>query len=316
MNARKGIVYAIAATCAVAALCVAVALLDRKTALVSNNSRPIAVLEVPDFNRSAEDIETDFFIEDKRASSAWSSASAMVEPLEERVVAGVVNHHTLALDLIASFFAQLQASGQTVRRIIVICPDHFKAGRDEISTHSRSYRVGSKELSIDTEAVRRLVSEGVAMEENGEMFVREHGIGALAPFIARAYPDVRIVPIAFRGDLSKARMKRLSDALKELWDDETMVVISADMSHYLGREEALRNDEVTDRLLQEKDPAIALSTDAFIDSGKSVSILFSTMNERYPRAEFIRFKHAISSDYGGDPSFTTSYITGVWREKR
>jgi AmmeMemoRadiSam system protein B len=310
MNARFSWILS-AATLGVAAVCVAVAVNIGKPA--SSPSRPsLPTLEVPQFTQPLREIDTSVFIEDERVNTVWISASSSARAIKGKTIAGIVNHHALAADLIASFFANLRVSRPDLHRIVVISPDHYKVGRDEVSTHTRPYRAGSSLVRIDKETVDHLVKTGVATEEDGVLFEREHGIGALAPFIARAYPDANIVPIAFRGDLSSEHSKRLAESLKELWDEKTILIISADMSHYLAEDVALKNDETTLWLLKAKDEAIASSTDDFIDSGKSVATLFAAMNEVYPNAVFVPFAHSISSRYGGDPSYTTSYFTGVW----
>jgi poly-gamma-glutamate synthesis protein (capsule biosynthesis protein) len=271
---------------------------------------------MPSYAQSSREIDTDPFIESALVDSDWSKASAHAERVDGRIIAGVVNHHALASDLIASFFARLRASRSELRRIVIIAPDHFSAGRDEVSTSIRPYRVESKTVFVDTDAVRGLIRDGFAMEEDGTLFEREHGIGAIIPFVSRAYPDAKIVPIVFRGTASQDRMQKLSDALKSLWDDQTVVIISADMSHYLTDEQALQNDETTLRSLKTKNVDIASLSDDYLDSGKSVASLFSAMASVYPDVIFTLFDHAISSDYGADPSNTTSYITGVWEEAR
>lgn len=261
------------------------------------------------------EIDTEIFIESMLADAVWNEASNRVEYVSRgTIVAGVVNHHALAADLIASFFARLRTSRPELRRIVIVAPDHYSVGRDEMSTTLRPYRVGAEVVSIDTDAARNLIRDGVATEEDGALFEREHGIGALVPFIVRAYPDVQIVPVVFRGSVSKERLQSLTKALKKMWDDQTVIVISADMSHYLTSSKALGNDTTTLRSLETKDVGIASFTDDFIDSGKSVAALFAAMSDSHPDASFIPFDHAISSDYGADPGYTTSYITGVWEE--
>lgn len=319
MRTRHRMIAVTATTIVVVAVCVVIFRLND----ASPNDVEVSVADdpaffaFPSFETNLRSIEAESFVDTATADLLWSRALRDVTSTNDgKIVAGIVNHHALAGDKIASFFARLRISRPELRRIVIIAPDHFSAGRDEVSTSLRPYHVGSATVSVDEDTVHRLVLGGVASEEEGSLFEREHGIGALAPFVVRAYPEVKIVPIVFRGSVSRERMSELSRALVSLWDEETVIVISADMSHYLVSSQALENDKTTLRLLETKDVDIASSTDDYLDSGKSVATLFTAMASVHPRATFTLFDHAISSDYGADPSNATSYMTGGWEEAR
>ncbi len=279
------------------------------------SDRPSSVVHHPSFTQPAKPIATDFFIDTNDVDRFWSKSESETQPIVTGIpVAGVVNHHTLAADLIADFFVRLQTSRPDIKRFVIISPDHFNAGQGYISTHTRPYEVGTSTVSMDKDGVRTLLDSGLVTKENGLLFEQEHGVGALIPFLTKAYPDALIIPVAYRGDLPKDVLPSFSEALRDLWDEETVIILSADMSHYLTTEQALERDEDTEVWLRTKDETIASATDDNIDSGKSTAAVFMAMHDLHPQATFNMFDHAISSDYGGEDTYTTSYITGVWIE--
>lgn len=107
-------------------------------------------------------------------------------------IAGVVNHHILANDLIARFFKTLRAVRPDIETIIILSPDHFSQGRG-LSTHELTYVTLAGDVAVNKPWVLELEKIGVWDGTDSRAFENEHGIGALAPFIAREFPGVKIV---------------------------------------------------------------------------------------------------------------------------
>lgn len=300
MNARKSTLVILAAALGVAAF--GYLSLDRQP------SPPPLPQET-----SLAPIRTDAFIELSRFKESASATSTFVEG---RIFAGTVNHHVLASDLMARLFKTLQASQPEARRFILISPDHFQKGRGPISTHSRDYQTANGRVRSDTAAVAELVSRGYVLEENGAMFEREHGIGALLPFLAREYGEVEVVPIALNGRMERDMARELGRDLASLVDDKTVVIVSSDMSHYLTESQALHNDQTTLRWLAERDAAsMRRAMDDHTDNGPAFVVLFSMFEQMDLQPAFNLIDHSISSRYVPDRSNTTSYINGVWSIK-
>ena len=233
-------------------------------------------------------------------------------PVGQKIVAGVVNHHVLAVDLLERFAKGLHAARPDAKRIIILSPDHFHAGRSAISTHLRPYQTPLGRVEIDREAAVYLAENGVVID-NGLMFEQEHGTGAVIPFLHRSFPDLRLVPIAIRGETDDETLIELARVLEPLLDHETMIVVSADMSHYLPEDVALKNDEQTLHWLRTLDAkAFDAATDDFVDNGSSFVVLSHIFEERNQKPTFTLFDHTISSRYAGSRDDTTSYLTGVW----
>ena len=255
-------------------------------------------------------IQTDGFIDPIRFQTIKTEHAAAVngEP-----IAGVVNHHVLASDLLARFFSTLRAARSDLQRIIIISPDHFKSGDATISIGRENYISQGKNIAVDEDAVETLTRLGVAVTGSRQLFEREHGIGALVPFIAVTFPDITIVPIAIRADVNRSDMEKLGRALKSLLNDKTFVLISSDMSHYLSENDALANDRETLSWLETLNADnFKKATDDNTDSGPSFVALSALFDEMGLKPNFSELDHSISSKYGGSRENTTSYITGFW----
>lgn len=257
-------------------------------------------------------IDTAFFVDSRRFASVWSSTQDVTH-VSGKVVAGVVNHHFLAADLIARFFTNLKISSPDVEHIIILSPDHFFSGRGPISIHDRDYSTPDGILESDRPLVAALVSSTAATLENGVMFEAEHGVGALAPFIKHEFPDAKIVGIALQGTMDRGLALSFGQQLSSLIDDRTIVIVSSDMSHYLPAKQALKNDVTTIAKLKSLDQRFfAKAKDDFIDNGVALVALAGLCEAQKAVPDFTLLDHGISSEYVADKLSTTSYINGVW----
>jgi AmmeMemoRadiSam system protein A len=89
-------------------------------------------------------------------------------------------------------------------------------------------------VEIDASAVARIrhlpqVTESVAAHR------LEHALEVHLPFLQRTLEDFRLVPLA----VGHARREEVAEVLELLWGgDETLIVVSSDLSHYLPYEQA------------------------------------------------------------------------------
>lgn len=254
------------------------------------------------------------FLDAATEQAGWAHLHHQTTPCSP-VRAGLVNHHTLAPELIAGFFAELARCRKPLRTktIILLSPDHWARGQDGVTVHELPYQVGASLVEVDEAAVQRLQSAVPGVRLDGEAFRGEHGVGALVPFAARVFPSAKIVPIMVRQTTDAQTGAALATWVRdELKHKETIVVVSSDLSHYLPAETALQNDEETRASLRKGDADFFWSaTDTHTDNGKSLSILIQALGS----TKWRELEHAISSDYGGSRLFTTSYVTGVWEAR-
>lgn len=215
--------------------------------------------------------------------------------------AGIVNHHVLASDLLAGFFRVLQRCRPDLSRFIILSPDHNLAATAPIVTHDLPYRTGGREL--DTEAA-------AFADEQPALFEREHGIGALVPFLAKAYPNASIVPLVVRYAITASERRTVATRLSEALDrPDTFVIVSSDMSHYLNEQGAKRNDQQTKRALEGGDARFfETANDDFTDNGKSIAIVLQALQ----KTKWTPLGESISSAYVGSSLYTTTYLVGFW----
>src|SRR5262245_45321302 len=96
-----------------------------------------------------------------------------------------VPHHLVAADLIARAF--LVARDNRYDRIVVLTPDHFKRAHRPFATTRLPFDTVFGRVPTDVAAVDALLAHETLVEDS-DLFVREHGIGALLPYVAHFFP--------------------------------------------------------------------------------------------------------------------------------
>lgn len=279
-------------------------------AVFATSSGSVVIKETP--------YDADAFLDPKALALIRRSESRQLSAVSCKlgtIRAGIVNHHTLAADLQWDFFATLAHCRPKVDRLIIVSPDHFRASSAIFTTTRRAYQSRGIVVSSDNGGIDRLMQSVPSSLVSDEPFIREHGIGALVPFLVATQNEnasssrIRILPIIVNPTITKEEAIAFAGWLKNEMTGGTFVVISSDMSHYLAKDAALANDQTTERALVQSDQTFFWrATDDFTDSGRSIWMLIQAAGKTTWRET----AHKISTDYGTSPQSTTSYLTGFW----
>ena len=140
----------------------------------------------------------------------------------------------------ASAFATLAPVRDQIRRVLLLGPSHFVPVRGLALSRARAFSTPLGDVAVDVDACAGL-AEHPAVGWLDEAHAREHSLEVELPFLQEVFDEVTVVPIVV-GETSPAD---LAEVIGELWCDETLVVVSTDLSHFLPYEEAVRIDSTT-----------------------------------------------------------------------
>ncbi len=186
----------------------------------------------------------------------YQADSRIIPPQGYAVRAAIVPHHLTATETIASGIAMLMSEER--KKILLLSPDHFQRCPTLLCTAEGIFRTPLGDLEVDSASVALLRdSPFISTEEN--LFREEHGIGAVLPYIAHYHPTAKIVPLvlSLEHEWFDAR-EDLVRLLSGLLDEDTVLLVSSDFSHYLSLEEAEEKDEETAKAIFAGDlPGIA-----------------------------------------------------------
>jgi AmmeMemoRadiSam system protein B len=194
--------------------------------------------------------------------------------------------------------------------VVLISPNHFSAGHGKIISTLNSWATPYGQLDTNQRIINQLQTSGFVSLES-DPFVKEHGIGNLAGFIKKTFPKASLVPIILKDSLSAEDSTDLAAALAEILPEDSLIIASLDMSHYLTADIAASHDQATIATLTSGDSQTVSRLDT--DSRPALRLLLS-YNELKKSQKFNLLRNTNSSLIAQQPASknVTSYISGYF----
>lgn len=140
-----------------------------------------------------------------------------------------------------SAYATLAPSRRTITRVVLAGPSHRVGFRGMALSDTTIFRTPLGDVPVDTKA-QKIIEHLPGVIHLDRAHRDEHGIEVHLPFLQETLASFTIVPIVV-GDAGESQVAAVLNAL---WGgDETLIVISSDLSHYLSYDEAVRVDRMT-----------------------------------------------------------------------
>jgi AmmeMemoRadiSam system protein B/AmmeMemoRadiSam system protein A len=176
---------------------------------------------------------------------------AAARPVNVRPKALIVPHagYIYSGPIAASAYAALAPIRDRIRRVVLLGPAHlvWLRGLGSVSVDAFLSPLGS--VPVDREFVRGIESLS-QVSANDEAHGPEHSLEVQLPFLQSVLGRFSLVPLVV-GDASPEEVAEVLDAA---WGgDETLLVISSDLSHYHDYETARRLDSATSRRIEQLD---------------------------------------------------------------
>lgn len=192
------------------------------------------------------------------------------------IVGGIVPHHDVAGAMILRFYATLKVSGLSPKRVVLIAPDHYRAGRSAVTVCGADWEIASGTLRADADAVGAVVRSGAATRDD-RIFVREHGVTTHLPLLQGAFPDATVLPVVVRTSASDMQLLVLRKTLTPFLRDGGLVILSMDLSHYKSPADAARDDARTLPVLARMDATSLHGLD--IDTPRGAALFLAIVRD-------------------------------------
>jgi poly-gamma-glutamate synthesis protein (capsule biosynthesis protein) len=165
----------------------------------------------------------------------------------KNVYGGIIPHHLIVKDKLASFFLGLEKN--KYERVILIGPNHFESGDSNIISSRAVWQTPYGELLPDLEVLEKL-----NIEVDEEPFVTEHSISGLVSFIKKTQSQAKFIPIILKVATSEEESRQLAEIISDNVDvDKTLVLASVDFSHYLPVDIADFHDTASQEVIENFD---------------------------------------------------------------
>ena len=160
--------------------------------------------------------------------------------------------YTYSGPVAASIYAPLVALRGIISRVILLGPTHRVAVDGLALPASRAFATPLGMVPVDQDAVAAIVDlPQVIVSEAAH--AQEHSLEVQLPFLQAVLGDFSLLPLA----VGRASPQAVAQVLERLWGgDETLIVVSSDLSHYLPYRQAQRINAQTAQTIVDLDPSI------------------------------------------------------------
>jgi AmmeMemoRadiSam system protein B len=150
----------------------------------------------------------------------------------------------------ASAYASLHRVRDTIERVVLLGPSH-RVGFPGLATSSAEiFSTPLGDIPIDTDTVVRLAAlpQVRTLDQAHQL---EHSLEVHLPFLQETLSHFKLVPLVV-GD---ADAEEVAEVLETVWGgDETLIVISSDLSHYHDYATARQMDRKTSDAIEQLQP--------------------------------------------------------------
>jgi AmmeMemoRadiSam system protein B len=168
------------------------------------------------------------------AQKARTVPKAMIVPHAGYIYSGPVA---------ASAYAALAENRHTIRRVVLIGPDHRVGFQGIAAPTADWFETPLGRIPVDQQAIGGL--RGVERFDRAHLL--EHSLEVHLPFLQKTLDAFTLIPLV----VGQADPAEVAVVLEQLWGgDETLIVVSSDLSHYHDYDTASRIDSETTRAIE------------------------------------------------------------------
>ncbi len=171
------------------------------------------------------------YLDQAKATTSTVIPKAIIVPHAGYVYSGAVA---------ASAYKQIAPFKSKINRVVLLGPSHQVAFAGLAVPESDTFNTPLGDIPVDLAVVRQLLAmpQVIASERAHR---DEHSLEVQLPFLQEILGDFSLVPMVV-GDADRFDV---AEILNMLQDDNSLIVISTDLSHYHGYDEATRLDAAT-----------------------------------------------------------------------
>ncbi|MCX8048954.1 MAG: AmmeMemoRadiSam system protein B [Methylohalobius sp.] len=189
-------------------------------------------------------------VELKEMLCQFLAAAKAQEPVPKAVIAPHAGY-MYSGPVAASVYCLLLPAKDRIRRVVLIGPAHYVPFRGLAVPSVDAFLTPLGSVAIDHKAMAQIAD--LAFVQRLDAAHRpEHSLEVQLPFLQEILTEFKLVPIV----VGAAKPEEVAEALERLWDrEETLIVVSSDLSHYLDYQTATRKDAATSQAIQSLDPS-------------------------------------------------------------
>jgi len=149
-------------------------------------------------------------------------------------------------------YARLAPVAKKITRVVLLGPAHRVAVNGLALPDAAGFATPLGTVPVDPVAVAS-IRDLPQVTTSADAHALEHSLEVHIPFLQTVLGKFALVPLV----VGRASPEDVAQVLERLWGDEhTLIVISSDLSHYLGYDQAQATDQATARTILNRQPSL------------------------------------------------------------
>ncbi len=202
-------------------------------------------------------------------------------------------------------YAYAAVKNAAIKRVVLFGPAHRVAFYGMALPDSEAFATPLGEVLLDREsmqAVKTLPHVGI----NDAAHALEHSLEVQLPFLQAVFEDIELVPLC----IGSVEADHVAEVMERLWGEEdTLFVISSDLSHFHPYEEARELDRQSIELILNMQASLSHEQAC---GATGVNALLSVAKKRGMHAQLLDYRN--SGDTAGDKSGVVGYASVAFFE--
>lgn len=150
----------------------------------------------------------------------------------------------------ASAYKLIGKLADTVTRVILLGPSHRVPFYGLAASSASHFVTPLGRIPLDRSTIDRLLVEGLVTQLD-QAHSLEHSLEVHLPFLQKTLKDFSLVPLV----VGEASAEQVAAVLQSVWGgEETLIVISSDLSHYHDYNTAKKMDRATSDAIEHLEP--------------------------------------------------------------
>lgn len=201
--------------------------------------------------------------------------------------------------------------GSAINKVILLGPSHYVGFRGASVYTKGGFRTPLGTVRINERLAGGLLNEAADVRFYPEAYKKEHSIEVQLPFLQTVLKDFTIIPILI-GSPTRQTFEHLTLRLAEIFDKNTLLVVSTDLSHY---HDYLTAKEMDSKVIDAVERLSVIDTERLLRTGKAelcggYPVLIALEVARRAGSNMgVRLKYANSGDVTGDRSKVVGYAS-------
>ncbi len=198
----------------------------------------------------------------------------------------------------ATAYKQLLPYKNEIKKVVVFGPSHRVAFHGLAVPEADIFTTPLGDIRVDAFMLNK-VADLPQVIISDQPHAQEHSVEVQLPFLQQVLDDFTLLPIV----VGEADAADVAEVIEHLWNDETLFVISTDLSHYHAYQDARQRDASTSEAIEQLKPEMIGYEDACGRNGLNGMLAFA--RQHHLQVDLLDLRN--SGDTAGDKSRVVGY---------